>query len=267
MNSGQTGPEIANQISLPPVIANSWFNRGYYGTMSFNSRAVYQRYMGWYDANPAHLSVLPPAEEGRRYVTAMGGAAKVKRLAKASAASGDYGWAASLLNNVVMSDAKDQGARDQLAGVYEQLGYQAESAIWRNMYLTAAGELRGVAMTGRGVGGSSDLVVNLPSSMIFDLLAVRLDPTKAGASALSVQFVFPERNERFLVQVGHGVLTAAPAVEGSKADATLTLARPLLMGALLAGQSLGPKVASGEALARLLSWFSPPRADFPIVTR
>ena len=275
MNSGQTGAEIANQIALPPALAKDWFNRGYYGTMSFNSRAVYQRYMGWYDANPAHLSVLPPPEEGRRYVAAMGGAAKVRQLAQASADKGDYGWAASLLNNLVMSDAKDQVARDQLAGVYEQLGYQAESAIWRNMYLTAAGELRGLEMTGRGVGGSSDLVANLPSAMIFDLLAVRLDPAKAGNLVLSVVFAFPDRGERFLVHVANGVLNAGPTDDDAKADATLTLARPILLGSLLAGQPIGPKIASGEvkitgdtaALGKLVSWFSPPQANFPIVTR
>ncbi len=275
MNSGLVGSEIADQIALPPALANAWFNRGYYGTMSFNSRAVYQRYMGWYDANPAHLTALPPPEEGRRYVVAMGGAAKVKTLAKASADKGDYGWAATLLNHVVMADAKDQAARDQLAGVYDQLGYQAESAIWRNMYLTAAGELRGVELTGRGVGGSSDLVANLPSAMIFDLLAVRLDPSKAGTSILSVVFAFPDRGERFLVHVANGVLTADPSDQNTKADATLTLARPVLLGSLLGGQPIGPKIASGEvkisgdatALGKLLSWFSPPRTGFPIVTR
>ena len=275
MNSGLIGSEIAGQIALPPVLAKDWFNRGYYGTMSFNSRAVYQRYMGWYDANPAHLSVLAPPEEGRRYVAAMGGAAKVMTLARASSQAGDYGWAASLLNHVVMADAKDQSARQQLAGVYDQLGYQAESAIWRNMYLTAAGELRGAAMAPRNASGSPDLVANLPSPMIFDLLAVRLDPAKAADQTLSVIFEFPDRGERFLVHVAHGVLTAEPTDAAAKSDATLTLARPLLLGSLLAGQALGPKIASGEvkisgdttALARLVSWFTPPRPDFPVVTR
>ena len=166
-------------------------------------------------------------------------------------------------------------ARQLLARTHRQMAYQAESAIWRNMYLTAAGELRGAAMAPRNATGSSDLVANLPSPMIFDLLAVRLDPAKAGNQSLSVVFEFPDRGERFLVQVAHGVLTSGPAHAATKSDATLTLARPLLLGSLLAGQALGPKIASGEvkisgdttALARLVSWFTPPRPDFPVVTR
>ena len=123
MNEGMTGTEIANRITLPTALARDWFNRGYYGTMSFNSRAVYQRYMGWYDANPVNLAPLDPAEQGRRYVVAMGGAKKVMALAKSVAAAGDYRWAATLLNNVVLADSANAAARNQLAGVYDQLGY------------------------------------------------------------------------------------------------------------------------------------------------
>ena len=275
MNSGLVGDEIAGQIALPPVLAREWFNRGYYGTMSFNSRAVYQRYMGWYDGNPAHLAVLPPAEEGRRYVEAMGGAAKVRSLAQAAFDQGDYGWAATLLNNAVMADSKDREARALLARCYDQLGYQAESAIWRNMYLAGAGELRDGVVDGPAAVNQGALVGALPTQMILDLLAVRLDPAKAGDASVRIGFVFPDRNERFLVQVRHGVLTAEPAEPGTPADATLTLARPILLGALLAGQPLAAKVATGEvkiegdvkALGRLVGWFDPPRPDFPIVTR
>ena len=275
MNSGMVGSEIADQIALPPVLAKDWFNRGYYGTMSFNSRAVYQRYMGWYDANPVHLAVLPPSEEGRRYVEAMGGADKVVNLAQGAFDKGDYGWTATLLNNVVMADDKAAGAKLLLARAYEQLGYQAESAIWRNMYLTAAGELRNGVAAGTLGAGSSDVVGALPSSMIFDLLAVRLNPARSGDKQLRVAFVFPDRKERFLLQVNHGVLTAEPAAEGVAAEATLTLDRQVLLGALVGGQPLGPRIARGEvkiagdtgALGRLMSWFDPPKPDFPIVTR
>lgn len=275
MNGGLIGSEIAGQIALPPVLARDWFNRGYYGTMSFNSRAVYQRYMGWYDANPVHLAVLPPAEEGRRYVDAMGGSEKVVGLAQAAFDQGDYGWAATLLNNVVMANDKAMDARLLLARTYEQLGYQAESAIWRNMYLTAVGELRSGVASGIQGAGSSDVVGALPSSMIFDLLAVRLNPARSGDNQLRIAFVFPDRKERFLLKVSHGVLTAEPAPDGVAADATLTLNRPVLLGALIGGQPLGPRIAKGEvglagdtkALARLMSWFDPPKPDFPIVTR
>ncbi len=276
MNRGYTGPEIANRLELPPTLANSWFNRGYYGTMSFNSRAVYQRYMGWYDANPVNLAVLEPADQAGRYVEAMGGAAKVKALAKAAHDKGDYRWAATLLNNVVTSDPKDREAREALARAYDQMGWQAESSLWRNMYLTGAAELRATGLLQVTAGtGSPDMIANLPSRMIFDLLAIRLDPDKAGDADLSVVFAFPERKERFLVRVHNRVLTAEPVAEGAKADATLTLPRALLLQSLFTGQPLAAKVASGEAkvegnplaLMRLTGWFDRPGGDFPIVTR
>ncbi|MDP1738540.1 MAG: alkyl sulfatase dimerization domain-containing protein [Caulobacter sp.] len=274
MNQGYVGAEIANRLELPPVLARQWFNRGYYGTMSFNSRAVYQRYMGWYDANPVNLAVLPPADEAARYVEAMGGATQVLALAKAASDKGDYRWAATLLNKVVLADPSDGKAREALARVYDQMGYQAESAIWRNIYLTGSSELRG-GIRPSPAAGSSDMIANLPTPMIFDLLAVRLDPKKVGDGALRIIFDFPERGERYLVQVRHGVLTAEPAGAEAKADATLTLPRALLLQSLFTGASLAPKVMSGEAkvtgnpmaLQKLVSWFDRPAGAFPIVTR
>jgi alkyl sulfatase BDS1-like metallo-beta-lactamase superfamily hydrolase len=276
MNAGYTGPEIANRIQLPEALSRGWFNRGYYGTMSFNSRAVYQRYMGWYDANPVNLAVLEPADQAGRYVEAMGGAAKVKVLARAAHDKGDYRWAATLLNNLVLSDPKDAEAKEALARAYDQMGWQAESSLWRNMYLTGAGELRnGVPAPASGGVGSPDVIANLPSEMIFDLLAVRLNADKAGDAELRVIFAFPERDERWLVTVRHGVLLAETAGEGAQADATLALARPLLLRSLFTGAPLAPKVMSGEAkldgdplaFQRLTGWFDRPSAPFPIVTR
>ena len=274
MNQGYVGDEIANRIALPPVLAREWFNRGYYGTMSFNSRAVYQRYMGWYDANPVHLAVLPPADQAARYVEAMGGAARVMDLARAAHDKGDYRWAAILLNNVAQADPANAAAREALATAYDQMGYQAESSLWRNIYLTGASELRD-GVKAAPSAGSSDMIANLPTPMIFDLLAVRLDPAKVGDAELRVQFVFPDRQERYLVQVRHSVLTAEPVAEGVKADATLTLPRALLLQSLFTGAPLAAKVMSGEAkidgnplaLQRLVGWFDKPAGGFPIVTR
>lgn len=274
MNQGYVGAEIAGRIALPPVLAREWFNRGYYGTMSFNSRAIYQRYMGWYDANPVHLAVLPPADEAARYLEAMGGADKVMALAKAAHGKGDYRWAATLLNNVVLSQPANAEAKEALARAYDQMGYQAESSLWRNIYLTGASELRD-GIKPALAAGSSDMIANLPTPMIFDLMAVRLDPAKAGDAELRIVFAFPERNERYLVQVRHGVLTAEPAAEGAKADATLTLARGLLLQSMFTGAPLAPRVMSGEAkvdgspfaLQKLVGWFDKPAGAFPIVTR
>ncbi len=275
LNLGLTGDEIAARIELPPSLARDWYNRGYYGSMSFNSRAVYQRYMGWYDANPAHLAPAPPAETGKRYVAAMGGADKVRALAAEAATAGDYAWAASLLNHVVMSDGDDKATRAQLAAVYEQLGYQTENAIWRNMYLTATDELRGGVRKLPTSMAPLDMLQGLESQMIFDVLAIRLNAEKVGDARLKLAFVFPERNERFLVEVRNRVLVAQPLVAGEAVDATLTVARPVFLDSLFRGTPLLPKILTGEvklegdraAMGRLSGWFDAFPNDFPIVTR
>ncbi|ATC31568.1 alkyl/aryl-sulfatase [Caulobacter vibrioides] len=275
MNQGLTGDEIAAKIQLPPTLAKNWFNRGYYGSMSFNSRAVYQRYMGWYDANPAHLIPSPPVDAGKRYVVAMGGAAKVKAMAKEAAAKGDYGWAASLLNHAVMADDGDKDAKTLLAGVYDQLGYQTENALWRNMYLTASDELRGGVRKLPPSMAPLDMIAALESQMIFDVLAIRLNADKAGDARLRMVFAFPDRNERFLVEVRNGVLVAQPSKGGEGADATLTVDRSVFLDSLFGGTSLLPKILKGEvklegdraAMSRLAGWFDAFPSDFPIVTR
>lgn len=275
MNQGLTGDEIAAKIQLPPSLSKDWFNRGYYGSMSFNSRAVYQRYMGWYDANPAHLIPSPPADAGKRYVAAMGGAARVKAMASEAAAKGDYGWAASLLNHAVMADDGDKEAKRLLAGVYDQLGYQTENSLWRNMYLTASDELRSGVRKLPPSMAPLDMIAALESAMIFDVLAIRLNAEKVGDARLRMVFVFPDRNERFLVEVRNGVLVAQPSKGGEGADATLTVDRAIFLESLFGGTSLLPRILKGEvklegdraAMGRLAGWFDTFPTDFPIVTR
>jgi alkyl sulfatase BDS1-like metallo-beta-lactamase superfamily hydrolase len=276
MNKGLTGPEIADQIALPDVLAKSWYNRGYYGTMRFNSRAVYQRYMGWYDANPVHLQELSPAESGRKYVEAMGGADKVMALAKTAIEAGDYRWGSTLLNNVVMADATNQAARNLLAGAYDQMGYQAESAIGRNMYLVGAKELRqGVQKSAAGAAIGADMIANLPTSMLFDLLAVRLDADKAKDVSLKLAMVFPDRNESVYIRVRNGVLITEMGAAPGPVDATLTVPRPLFLNSIMTGQSLVSAVLTGKAkiqgdasaFRKLTDLFDKSDGDFPIITR
>ncbi|WP_411287358.1 alkyl/aryl-sulfatase [Phenylobacterium sp.] len=268
MNEGLTGPEIANRIALPPALARRWFNRGYYGTMSFNARAVYQRYMGFYDANPASLAPLDPADQAARYVAAMGGAAQVLELARAAADAADYRWAATLLNNLVLTDSSDIAARQALAGVYDQLGYQAESALWRNIYLSGAMELRSGVRSGTS-GGSIDLIRNLPSPMLFDLIGVRLNPQKISGGDLRLELVFPERSERFYLTVRNGVLVAEAVAASGPVDATVTLPRAALISTLFLGAPLAGAHVDGDsaALERLIGWLDAFKPDFPIVTR
>ena len=273
MNDGLTGTEIANRIKLPEALDREWYNRGYYGTMSFNSRAVYQRYMGWYDANPVHLAPLDPADEAARYVAMMGGPAKVLAAAQAAYAKGDDRWAGELANRLVYADSANKPARELLAKVYDRQGAAAESAIWRNMYLSGAQELRGGVRPSGGAGAAVDLIRSTSTPMLLDLLSVRLDPSKAKDAALTVDLVFPDRKERYRVAVKHDVLTweADPQSDprAGKPDATFTLPRAQFLAGALAGADLSAAATDGDktALNRLLGWLTAPKPDFPIVTR
>lgn len=267
MNEGLLPAEIANRIKLPEALDSEWFNRGYYGTMSFNSRAVYQRYMGWYDANPVHLAPLEPADEAARYVDLMGGPAKVLAAAQGAYDKGDDRWAGELANRLVYADAKNTAARELLARTYDRQAVTAESAIWRNMYLTGARELRVGVQAGPGASASLDFIRNTPTPMLLDLLAVRLDPAKAGQ--VSVDLVFPDRKERFRVRVKHAVLTYEAEPKSGQADGVFTLPRSQFLTGALAGADLSGQATAGDkaALARLLGMLSPPKPGFPIVTR
>ena len=269
MNDGLLPAEIANRIKLPEALDSEWYNRGYYGTMSFNSRAVYQRYMGWYDANPVHLAPLEPADEAKRYVEMMGGPAKVLAAAQAAYDKDDDRWAGELANRLVMADAGDKAARELLAKAYDRQAVAAESAIWRNMYLTGARELRQGVAAGPGASASLDFIRNTPTPMLLDLLSVRLDPAKSKGGQVSVDLVFPDRKERFRVQVKHDVLTYEADPKAGTADATFTLPRAQFLTGALAGADLSGQATAGDktALARLLGMLSAPRVGFPIVTR
>ncbi|MCR5877121.1 alkyl/aryl-sulfatase [Phenylobacterium sp. J367] len=267
MNDGLTGPEIANRLKLPAALSDEWYNRGYYGTLSFNSRAVYQRYMGWYDANPVNLAPLEPADEAGRTVALMGGAERVLAEARKAFAAGDDRWAGALANRVVMSDPKNQAARDFLAGVYERQAAGAESAIGRNMYLTGALELRNGITPARGGGAAVDLIRSTPTPMLLDLMSVWLDPAKVGDAAFALDLAFPERKERFRVTVRNQVLTYEADPKGGKADAAVSMPRAAFL-AMSQGMPMPPGVEGDvEGLKQLMGWFTPPRANFPIVWR
>jgi alkyl sulfatase BDS1-like metallo-beta-lactamase superfamily hydrolase len=180
MNQGFTAPEIAEQLELPASLANEWENRGYYGTVRHNAKAIYQKYLGWYDDNPANLDPLPPVQAAKKYVAYMGGADAVIRRAREDFKNGEYRFVAEVANKLVFADAANQEARDLAADAYEQLGYLAESATWRNAYLYAAFELRhGTAKVGRGPALNPETVKSIPTEILFDLLGVQLNGPKA----------------------------------------------------------------------------------------
>jgi alkyl sulfatase BDS1-like metallo-beta-lactamase superfamily hydrolase len=274
MNNGLTGTEIAEQLELPEALAHEWFNRGYYGTMSHNSKAVYQRYMGWYDANPASLHALPPVAAATSYVAAMGGADAVLAKAETAIAAGEYRWAAMLLNHVIFSDAENRKARERLADVYTQLAYRAEAGTWRNIYLTGAQELRHGVVDVPLQRLSLALIRATPTSMMLDFAAVRLNPAKAAGKSIKLNVVLSDVSEKHLITVANGVFVHETGITEPGANATLTLTRDDLLQTLLAGVPVALKTATGAiqtdgdagAYGELVALIDPIDANFPIVT-
>jgi alkyl sulfatase BDS1-like metallo-beta-lactamase superfamily hydrolase len=274
MNNGLTGVEIAEQLQLPDVLAREWYNRGYYGTMSHNSKAVYQRYMGWYDANPASLHALPPVAAGTHYVEALGGADAVIAKAQAAVDGGEYRWAAMLLNHVVFADGENAKARNMLADVYTQLGYRAEAGTWRNIYLTGAQELRHGVVDWPTQRLSLALIRATPTTMMLDFAAVRLNPERAKDVKLKLNFVLSDLNETHLITIENSVLIHEEGVRDDKADATVTMKRSDMLETLLAGVPVGIKTTTGAikvegtsgAYGALVGLIDPVNPNFPIVT-
>lgn len=272
MNAGMTGREIGDALRLPEPLASRWFNRGYYGTMMMNTQAVYQRYMGWYDGNPAHLATLPPVEEGQHFVRAMGGAANVMREGQRAFDAGDYRWAAEVLDHLVFADPNNNAAKQLLARTERQLAYQQESAIWRNMYLSGANELEHGITNRVGISQAADLIAQTPSTQILDLLAVRLNPERLGARHYAYNLVFPDRHESFAITIANGVLVYEAGVTLPNAP-TITAPRPVYLQAVATGHMVqavlsGQVAITGDrsALAGLADVFDTPDPNFAIVT-
>ncbi len=248
MNKGMTQTEIAEAITPPPAIANQWYNRGYYGTYSHNSKAVYQYYLGWYDAVPANLNPHPPSARGAKFVAAMGGAKKVISAAKKAMAAGDYRWSSDLLNQLVFADPKNIAAKSMLANSYEQQGYQAESAIWRNMFLSAARDLR-EGTKGSQSTQSLDLIAAIPSGMLLNSVATRLDPQILGAQKLDLNFVFSDRKETAKISIGNAVMFADMNAAHDAPMATVTGPRQLFLAMLFLKMPLAQLEAAGLKIA------------------
>lgn len=208
MNQGETMVEIAEEVTQPPELSGQWFNHGYYGTYSHNSKAVYQFYLGWYNAVPANLNPWPPAVRARKYVEAMGGATKVLTMAKKAMTAGDYRWSSDLLNQLVFADPANQQARALLADSYEQQGYQAESGIWRNQFLSAAKDLR----TGYKPSGSNtqsqDMIAAVPTQLLMDSMATRYDPSRMVWPKVGINVELTDRKEMIGIEAGKTVLLA-----------------------------------------------------------
>jgi len=246
MNHGYKAAEIAERLTVPKGLASTWHARGYYGTLSHNAKAVYQRYIGWYDANPANLNPLPPVERGKKYVEYMGGAEAAIRRAREDFAKGEYRFVAEAMSHVVFADPSNTAARHLGADALEQLGYAAESATWRNAYLLGAFELRqGQSSAIARAPISPDVVRAMSLDLFFDYLGVRLNGDKAEGLTIVINWVFSDLGRRYVLNLEHSALTYLADRQSEHADATVTLERAVLDRLILRELLLADAVQRG----------------------
>ncbi len=229
LNQGYTAAEIAENLRLPASLEREWSTRGYYGTLSHNAKAVYQKYLGWYDANPADLNPLPPVASARKTIEYMGGADAVIARARDDFKAGNFRWVASVMNQVVFADPGNRAARELGADALEQLGYQAEAGTWRGAYLVGAMELRNGTPRLPSVNTlTPDALKAVSNEMFFDFLGVRLNGPKAEGKHLVINWQFTDPPQQFVLNLENSALTYTVGRQSPKADATLTLARATL---------------------------------------
>jgi alkyl sulfatase BDS1-like metallo-beta-lactamase superfamily hydrolase len=273
LNEGLTPTEIAEQLKLPPSLANEWFSRGYYGTLRHNAKAVYQFYLGWYDANPADLDPLPRVEAARKQVEYMGGADAVLKRAREDFKTGQYRWVASVTSQVVFADPANKEARELGADALEQLGYQSEAATWRNAYLLGAAELRRGVPKASPSTASADLLKGVSIDLAFDVLGVRLNAARAEGKTIVINWTFSDLNQTYVMNLENSALTHTSGKLADKADLSLTLTRATLDALTLKQRSFLGSVASGDIsfsgnplkLQELMSMLDDFRPDFEIV--
>jgi alkyl sulfatase BDS1-like metallo-beta-lactamase superfamily hydrolase len=247
-NQGYTMTEIAEMVELPPSLARDWSLRSYYGTVNHDAKAVYQRYLGWYDANPADLYPLPPEESAKRYVEFMGGAPAVIQKARDSYAKGDYRWVAEVMKQVVFADPDNREARNLEADALEQLGYQAEAATWRNAFLMGAYELRnGVPKIPGAQTVSADTIRAMTDEMLLDFMGVHLDGPKAAGKTIIINWTQPDARQTYVLTLDNATLKYKKGNPHPAADATLTLPRSSLNDIMQRTTTLEEEIKTGRA--------------------
>ncbi|MBE7043248.1 MAG: MBL fold metallo-hydrolase [Ruminococcaceae bacterium] len=231
INQGYTSDEISNMIQLPEKLAKNWYTRQYYGTVAHNSKAVYQKYMGWYDANPVHLNPLEPSDSAKKWVEYLGDVDKVLKLAKQDFENGEYQWVAEITNVLVFADPENKEARYLCADALEQLGYQAESGTWRNAYLSAATELRNGNATSLGKAASTngDVQRNMTPTMLFDYLSIILNKETLAEEDFVINFVLSDISEQYMLHIKSGVMLVYEDTLSDTADVTITCPKNALL--------------------------------------
>jgi len=246
LNQGYTAAEIAETLRMPASLEQEWSARGYYGTLRQNARGVYQKYLGWYDANPANLDPLPPVETARKTVDYMGGADAMIARARGDFNNGEYRWVASAMNQVVFADPANRAARELGADALEQLGFQAEAGPWRDAYLMGAAELRGGVPKISGISSvNADTLRAVSNELFFDFLGVRLNAAKADGKTMVINWNFTDSKQQFVLTLENSALTYVVGQQAPRADATVTLARAALDAVTLQQKTLPEAVKSG----------------------
>ena len=268
MNQGYTSTEVAAMLTLPEKLEKVWYTRPYYGTLAHNAKAVYQKYLGWYDANPVNLNPLPPSDTAKKLVEYLGSTDAVLRKARKDFEKGDYQWVAQITKELVFADPSDQKARNLCADALEQLGYQAESGAWRNAYLMGAAELRkgnlsGLARTANGLGSA---MKEMTVDMLLDYIAILTDANAAQNDDVTLNLIVTDVNEKFYVTRKNGILLSYSGENRPDAQATVTCKRLQLL-ALMQGQQAGQVQVSGDAtvLKRLLAYASKFEKTFNVI--
>lgn len=270
LNQGYTGVEIAEMFEMPPALERAWHTHGYYGSVSHNVKAVYQRYMGWFDGNPARLWPHPPEALAPRYVEALGGIDRVVDLAQKAFDSGDYRWAATLLDHAVFTDSAHAGARALYSDTLEQLAYGAENATWRNFFLTGAMELRDGNVGTATTTTSPSMLTQLTPEQIFDSLSIRVNGPRSWDLDLAIDVTLADTAVNYRLTLRNGVLVhrkAAP--DPATATVTVKLAGKIRLLSLAAGDFSSPGLQlSGDrgALQALVDVLDGPDPSFNIVT-
>lgn len=268
INQGFQGAEIAESLALPPALEAAWNTHGYYGSVSHNLKAIYQRYMGWFDANPARLWPHPPQEQAKRYVAAIGGIDRVLEIAQTAFDEGDFRWAATLLDNAVFTDEEHEGVRGLYADTLEQLAYGAENGTWRNFFLSGATELRERNFGTPAVSAAPAIVAQLSAPQLFDSLAISVNGPKAWDLTLDIDVTLTDLEVNYRLTLHNGVLIYRTRDAADDADATLTLTKARLI-AVAGGDLTSPGIeltGDAGALQALLGVLDTGDPAFNIVT-
>ncbi len=247
MNHGLTAAEIAETIRLPKSLDGAWHTRGYYGHIRHNVKAIYQKYLGWYDANPVNLDPLPPVESGKKYVEYMGGADAILSRARKDFDKGEFRFVAQALSHLVFAEPDNQAARAMLADTFEQLGYAAESSTWRNAYLFGAQELRqGMPKAPPRPPMPRETLAALRTEQLWDVLGIRLNGPKAEGKHIVLNWTFTDTGETFVLNLENSALTYTEGLQSGKADASFTLARSALDEVIAKQTSFPEAVTAGK---------------------